>query len=117
MLEPAIDRFGWPVRGSRVIEVREDVRPSPIQRVREFPKLNEPGRCGLFHGIDQFPESASAIAREFLPIRGHDLLVHAPGPPHVRMSGVSEYCIEPGLLFLSEEWAVSSFVDVRTLDY
>ena len=65
MLEPTVNRFGRPVRSPRVIKIREDVRPSPIQCVREFPKLNEPGRCGLFHGIDQLPEPASAIAREF----------------------------------------------------
>ena len=55
VLEPAIDRLGRPVRGSRVIEVGEDVSPAPVKRVAELAQLDEPGWRRRFHGVDQFP--------------------------------------------------------------
>ena len=53
MLEPTVDRFSWTVRGPRMIEVRQDVSPSPVERIRKFPELNKPGWRGRFHCIDQ----------------------------------------------------------------
>lgn len=43
VLEPTIDRFSRPVRGSGVIKVREDVLSASVEGVREFAEFSEPG--------------------------------------------------------------------------
>lgn len=86
-----------------MIKIRQDVLPTSLERVAELAELGQGRGYSGLDDIDQLAQSPPPVPREWFSVRGHDLLIHPPRPPHVRMRGISEHHVEAGLLFLRQE--------------
>ena len=79
VLEPTIDRFGWPIRRPWPGEEGQHVSCASLQCSPQPPQLNQPSRQTRRQNIDDSLQELLAFATVLGPVSSHDVLIDGPG--------------------------------------
>lgn len=103
MLETAVDRLGRAVARAGLVEVREDVSGSLLQRAAEPAELDQSGRDAAGDSIDHALHGLPPGGAIRVAVGGDHALVDPPGRLDLDMLLRGEQCLQAGLLPVNEE--------------
>ena len=102
MFESAVDRFGWPVRGSRMIEVGQDIGPTTLEGCPQAPEFFELIRNRACQGVDESVHELLTFPR-WGSIGGDRVLIELPTHQQGSMIVGGEDRVEAVLLLAGKQ--------------